>query len=99
MTKNINCNDTVEQKLDKLISVVCGDMEKPEDSIAAKVNILFNERKERRDFNRQLTIWFAGFLVSFIISVTTLSFYLGNQDNRINNLEYRINQMQQIKGV
>jgi len=97
MGKNINCGDSVEQKIDKLIAVVCGDMEKPEDSIAAKVNILFDERKERREFNRSLTIWFAGFLVSFIISITTLSFYLGNQDNRINNLESRIMRFEQSR--
>ena len=97
MSKNINCGDTVEEKLDKLIAVVCGDMGNPEDSIAAKVNILFNERKERREFNRSLTIWFAGFLISFIASITTLSFYLGNQDNRINNIEKTIYQMEKIK--
>lgn len=97
MNKNINSGDTVEQKLDKLIAVVCGDMEKPEDSIAAKVNILFNERKERREFNRSLTIWFAGFLVSFLVSITTLAFYLGDQSSKINNIEVRVYHLEQIK--
>lgn len=84
--KNNKVIDELSGDMKDIKRALLGTMDDTESSLIYKVNVLFNERKERRDMNKALIIWLCGCVVSII----TMIFFVGATYNQLQSMQEKI---------
>jgi hypothetical protein len=77
----------IGMQLSEIYKAIMGDIAHPnEHGLLEKVNILYNERHDRRKSNFAVYMWIAGLAITLISSSLTIAFQLGLARNQLDRL-------------
>lgn len=82
-----------KEQIKEMYKIICGGTE-PESSMKTKLDILFNERHERRAFNQKVIFAFSIAVISFIFWCGKESTMIQNHSERLDKIEQSINKLE-----